>query len=378
MANHPLLLSSENIFQYLAARNLIDLRQQDRWQIKPLNGKNFNLSIRSPDRGMLLKQERLSPNGTMLGELLNEWVVCQLLQQLSTASGLADTFNPQVIDFDRDNSTIIFQFLSDYQDLSLLYAGKQDRWSIEIPREIGKTIATIHQLTFDRQDDRNSLLENLDGHLVKSLVKIGRLSPELFGTVPNDGIKFYTLYQRYASLGDAIDRLIASTKSRCLIHNDFKLNNILLHQDWQQLASDDLLVRPIDWERGTWGDPAIDLGNFIASYLQIWLSNLVVNKTMSIEESLQLAVVPLAAIRPSVSAFINGYLDRFPDILEFDHNFLVKVVQCAGFSLIQQIEAVIQYDKNLSNRGICTLQVAKSLLCNPVESMSVIFDEKLL
>jgi Phosphotransferase enzyme family len=374
MANHPLLLSSANIFQYLAQRNLIDLAAQQDWQIEPLSGKNFNLSIRSAARGMLLKQERLNPSGTMLGELLNEWVVCQLLQRLSLRAGYVNTFNPQVIDFDRENSAIIFQFLADYQDLSLLYTSERDRWSVEIPRAIGRTIATVHQLTFDRQDDLDFLLEYLDGRLAKNLVKIGRLSPAIFGAIPSDGIKFYTLYQRYPSLETAIDRLIATTQSRCLIHNDFKLNNILLHQDWENFGADLSIVRPIDWERGTWGDPAIDLGNFIASYLQIWLSNLVVNKTMRIEESLELAVIPLDAIRPSISAFVNGYLAQFPEVLDFDPYFLSKVVQCAGFSLIQQIEAVIQYEKNLSNRGICTLQVAKSLLCNPDESMSVIFD----
>ncbi len=373
MDKNPLLLSSENIFQYLAQRNLIGLAAQSDWQIEPQSGKNFNLSIRSTAGGMLLKQERLNPHGTMLGELLNEWVVCQLLQQLPLRSGEVNTFNPQVIDFDRNNSAIIFKFLVDYQDLSLLYNSEPERWSLEIPRAIGSTIATIHHLTFDRQDYRDFLLEHLDGHLTRSLVKIGRLSPEIFGAITSDGIKFYTLYQRYASLETAIDRLIATTQSRCLIHNDFKLNNILLHQDWEE-RGDREIVRPIDWERGTWGDPAIDLGNFIASYLQIWLSNLVVNKTMRIEESLELAVIPLDAIRPSISALVNGYLAQFPEILGFDPHFLSKVVQCAGFSLIQQIEAIIQYEKNLSNRGICTLQVAKSLLCNPDESMSVIFD----
>jgi hypothetical protein len=206
MANNPLLLSSENIFQYLAQRNLIDLAEQENWRIEPRSGKNFNLSIRSAARGMLLKQERLNPNGTMLGELLHEWAVCQLLQQLPGVGGI-NTFNPQVIDFDRDNSAIIFEFLADYQDLSLVYTSERDRWSVEIPRAIGRTIATVHQLTFDRQDHRDFLLKHLDCRLAKSLVKIGRLSPEIFGVIPSDGIKFYTLYQRYASLEAAIDRL---------------------------------------------------------------------------------------------------------------------------------------------------------------------------
>ncbi|MRV21690.1 phosphotransferase, partial [Staphylococcus aureus] len=132
------------------------------------------------------------------------------------------------------------------------------------------------------------------------------ISPEVFGQVPADGLKFFALYQRYDSLGKAIAELATAFEPCCLTHNDLKLNNILLHNDWEQdiskaEQSSNRVIRLIDWERGAWGDPAFDLGMLIASYLQIWLSSLVVSKSIDVEESLRLAMTPLDVLQPSIS-----------------------------------------------------------------------------
>ncbi|MGH2413466.1 MAG: phosphotransferase family protein, partial [Microcystaceae cyanobacterium] len=52
------------------------------------------------------------------------------------------------------------------------------------------------------------------------------------------------------------------------------------HNHWQDSSNN--IVRLIDWERSAWGDPAFDLGTLITSYLQIWLSSLVISKSLSI------------------------------------------------------------------------------------------------
>jgi hypothetical protein len=41
--------------------------------------------------------------------------------------------------------------------------------------------------------------------------------------------------------------------------------------------------------------------------------------------------------------------------------------------LIQGILASVEYQKTLGNSGIASLQVAKSLLCRPVQSMPTVF-----
>jgi hypothetical protein len=194
--------------------------------------------------------------------------------------------------------------------------------------------------------------------------------------VPADGIKFIALYQRYDSLGNAIAELTDAFNPCCLVHNDLKLNNILIHLNWEQMLVEPLKqspVRLIDWERCSWGDPAFDLGSSIASYLQLWLSSLVVSKNISLEESLRLAMTPLEQIQPSIAALTKAYLKHFPEILAYRPDFLHRVVQFAGIALIHQIQATIQHQKIFGNAGICTLQVAKSLLCRPAQSISTIF-----
>ena len=157
----------------------------------------------------------------------------------------------------------------------------------------------------------------------------------------------------------------------CLTHNDLKLNNILLHTDWEHPSPNS--IRLIDWERSSWGDPAFDLGTLIASYLQIWLNSLFISKSLTIEESLRLALTPLEELQPSIATLAGAYFNRFPEILDYYPNFLLRVVQFAGLALIQQIQAMIQYQKSFGNQGICMLQVAKSLLCRPDQSLSTVF-----
>lgn len=193
--------------------------------------------------------------------------------------------------------------------------------------------------------------------------------------VPPDCLKFFILYQRYSSLGEAVAELKDAWHPCCLTHNDLKLNNILIDKDWERSPKqlDEGMLRLIDWERCAWGDPAFDLGTIIASYLQLWLSSLVVASSIQIEESLRLAETPLELLQPSILAIAKAYLSNFPMILEYRPDFLRRVMQFTGLGLIHQIESIMQYQKLFGNTGICMLQVAKTLLCRPEQSIFTVF-----
>jgi hypothetical protein len=75
---------------------------------------------------------------------------------------------------------------------------------------------------------------------------ISRIDPEIFDLVPADGLKFFALYQRYDSLGKAIAELTTAFEPCCLTHNDFKLNNLLLHANIEErLFSSLLYLKPV-------------------------------------------------------------------------------------------------------------------------------------
>lgn len=368
------LLNSHNVGDYLTEHYLCSQSESSFSKVELVTGKNFNLLVTFPNnRKLLIKQERHNWQGKTAGEFLGEWRVQEFLQEFSKLNHLRP-FLPEVLYFDKDDSIIVKNYLSDYRDLIDFYTN-ENSFKREIAAAIGTMIASIHSETFNRQEYHDFFSKNRGNSAsdqVSGLIQgLERISPEIFGLVPGDGLKFFALYQRYDSLGQAITQLGNALTPVCLTHNDLKLNNILLHNNWQQSTS--TIVRLIDWERAAWGDPAMDLGMVVSSYVQIWLNSLVVSKSLSIEESLRLAITPLELLQPSIRSLIIAYVNTFGRILEHRPDFLQRVVQFAGFALIQQIQAMIQYQKSFGNSGIIMLQVAKNLLCHPEQSMPTIF-----
>jgi thiamine kinase-like enzyme len=366
------LLNQTNIFGYLA--NLGYRSDGIVNNVEPVAAKNFNLLISiHQDTKLLVKQERHNQAGKAAGEFLAESQVHQLAEDFPALNYWKSSIS-ELLHFDRDNSIMVFRYLTDYRDLMKFYL-EGNAFDDRIAQKLGTVLATFHRDTYNRAIYRLALgkdRQQSETSIVTALIRsLEHLTPEIFGIVPDEGLKFYALYQRYDSLGQALVELGDTVRPCCLTHNDLKLNNILLHNEWVQPESQ--VVRVIDWERAAWGDPAFDLGTLIASYLQMWLGNLVVSKSLSIEESLSLAITPLDRLQPSISALTRTYLQSFPEILIDRPDFLQRVVQFAGLGLIQGIQAGIEYQKTLGNSGIAQLQVAKSLLCRPDRSMPTVF-----
>ena len=375
------LLNHQNVFEYLFGHNLCFQREADLKEIDLKFAKNFNLLVSLRDsRKLLVKQERHNQEGKTAGEFLNEWRIQEFSQRFPELSHIRPLL-PEVLHFNANDSVIVFNYLDDYHDLADFYT-KENVFPTTIATSIGTTLSTIHRKTLNHQEYQDFFSQNGEDVPIDQAPKFARglerIGPEVFGLVPGDGLKFFALYQRYDSLGKAIAELATAFKPCCLTHNDLKLNNILLHNDWEQAISQaeqssNSIIRLIDWERGAWGDPAFDLGMLIASYLQIWLSSLVVSKSIDIEESLRLAMTPLEVIQPSIAALTKAYFGDFPEIIERRPDFLRRVVQFSGLALIQQIQAMLQYQKSFGNMGICMLQVAKTLLCRPEQSIPTVF-----
>ncbi|QLE57738.1 phosphotransferase family protein [Nostoc sp. TCL26-01] len=371
-----LSLSSQNVIQYLQAAGLCGLEDgtSDKIELPESNKKNFNLVVKLADnRQLLVKQERQIDHEGILHELFNEWRFHQLLQEFPVLGNIS-LITPLVQYYDEENSILVRSYFGEYLDLSKFY---QDHniFPPEIAQAIATTLAALHRATFQGKEYRKFMATAPQGqfryHFYNPAQGIGSLTPEILAKVPSEALKFHILYQRYESLEAAIADLAYEWDACCLTHNDLTLNNILIHSRWNQL--DNCLVRLIDWETCTWGDPAFDLGTILASYLAIWLNSLVIDPTMELEDSLQLAMTPLEEIQPSLIAILQAYLKAFPMILEYRRDFVVKVIQFTGLALINQIKSKINNCKLFNSSDIYMLHVAKNLLIMPEQSILSIF-----
>ncbi len=370
-----LSLSSQNVIQYLQNAGLCSSEDGASSDSElPDGSKNFNLLVNlASNRQLLVKQERSNHHEETPHEFFNEWLFHQLLQQFPVIGNIS-AIASLVVHFDEENSILVRNYLSDYQELGSFYQ-KTDIFPDEIATAIGTILAGLHRATFNRREYRDFMATAPQGqfryHFYNPAQGIESITPEIFGMIPTEALKFYTFSQRYESLESAIADLAYEWKPCCLTHNDLQLDNILVHSRWQQL--DNCLVRVIDWEACSWGDPAFDLGTLLASYLEIWLSSLVVDPSLELEESLHLAVTPLEVLQPSILALTRSYLNAFPMILEYHRDFILRVIQFAGLGLIHQIQDKIKFRKDFDNADICKLQVAKNLLTMPEQGVLTIF-----
>jgi Phosphotransferase enzyme family len=369
------ILDTENVFEYLADLGYCSATDRDTSQVEIIPAKNFNLLIAFADgRHLLVKQEIHDFQGKTRGEFWAAWQMSRLVEEFPSFGREISDFLPELLYFDPERSILIVKFLADYGDLYRYYL-KENQFPLAVAKSIGQFLGTIHGQTFQRSSYHQFLTErsNLKNSYtaINIIRNLSRITPRVFQMMPLECLQFFKLYQRFPSLSQAIADLASSITPSCLVHNDLKINNILLDLNWQQPNSK--LIRLIDWERADWGDPAFDLGCILGSYLEIWLDGLVIGTTLSINDSLQLATTPLELLQPSLFDLVRSYLDRFPAIINARPDFLDRAIQFAGLSLIQRIETRIDEDRLFGNRGIVMLQVAKQLLCAPQTAMNTLF-----
>jgi hypothetical protein len=375
----PYLLSSENVLNYLVDNKITDSSFDSIREISPKSGKNFNLLVSFHNNAsFLVKQERFNQEGETLGEFWNEWYLQKLLGTFPELAMLRSQVT-ETVHFDADRSIMVFEYLQDFLDLSDFYRdheSREERFPPAVAAQLADTLALIHRSTYRHQEYENYLTQLNHGtpmnHVPSILYELERIGVEVFGCVRLESLEFLRLFQRFDSLRTAIAELKQAWSPTCLTHQDIRLRNVLLHRDWETMTTESA-IRLIDWEKIGWGDPAYDLGGLTANYLGIWLGSLVVHKGLDIATSLKLAGVPLAQLQPSLSTLVRTYLEQFPEILSDRPDFLRRVTQFAGVTLIDEIVIKLNHRAPFDNLDICALQVAKTLLCQPEQGIRTIF-----
>jgi hypothetical protein len=376
------ILDTDNVFTYLANLNYCNVTDKATSEVTVIPAKNFNLLVALANgTHLLVKQELHDDRGQTKAEFWLSWRIQLLSQEFAHFGDKISNFLPKLRHFDPDNSILIVEYLNNYQDLSDYYT-QHNQFPIEIARSIGQLLASFHSQTFQQLEYQQFLDRQLAATAASMNIKkfnpaisiinrLSRITPHIFQVMPVDCLQFFKLCQRFPSLSQAIFDLGQAISPSCLVHNDLKINNILLDLNWQSPTSQ--IIKLIDWERADWGDPAFDLGCLLGSYLEIWLDGLVISSSLSVNESLQLATTPLELLQPVLFTIVQSYLAEFPAIINARPDYLDRVIQFAGLALIQRIEITIDEDRIFGNRGILMLQVAKQLLCTPQAAMKTIF-----
>ncbi|MGL5077424.1 MAG: phosphotransferase [Waterburya sp.] len=374
-----IILSSENVVDFLREQNLCPSDVQTTEPIICKESKNFNLVVKlSNNQSFIVKQNRVDSQGKMSGSLVTEWLVQELINKFKDLTFLIQPLISEVLLFDWQNSAVVSVFYDQYIALDDFYESRN--YDPRIAQVVGTNLAKIHSTTYQKQQQREFLAQYLRLEMATQppscIRRINTISPRIFAEICPDGLDFYRLYQRFPSLNQAVIELYEHLQPACLTHNDLTLDNFIV--DTALNLDTDLEIRPeqvkiIDWEFINWGDPAVDLGMIVSQYLAEWLNSLVADRNLDLNTTLSLATCPLEKITPSLEAFLQAYLAQFPQILEDRPDFVSRVVQLAGIGILKRMEFYVGRHYHFHNDALCKLQVAKTLLCEPEQGITTLF-----
>ena len=377
-------LNYKNLFDYLidaaiCPKDVLDYLKVD------VNSKTFHWVIElTQNQGKLfvkqLPHSSTLDNDIRISKERHFYNFLQSEQDLDYASSLT----PEVLHFDDSNSILIYKLPNDYITLQSSYEN-QAIFPIAIAELVGITLANLHSQTMSSQKCYTFLTDLEKCKLNYQLPYPDYLSESLVSRIEPESLKktqalcwrFLGIFQQSEVVREVVTDLVLNHRHCCLTHNNIQFHQIYIPRHWEKLVSeipdtDKSLIKIIDWEACSWGDPACDLGKAILGYFLFWLNSMIVHPAIEIKKSIQLATIPLEVVRPSIVAMTKAYINTYPKVLEDYPEFLKRVIQFTGLSLIYQLltEFQLQPEMAFSHQELYFF-IAAQLLCKPEKFLSI-------
>lgn len=379
-------LTYKNLCPYLINTDVCEKGESKYINFDVISSKNFNWVIDLPEnRGKLFVKQ--NPHYTTLysdDRIRKEWHICNFLQSERDLD-YASSLTPELLHFDERNSILIYKSSDGYTTLESYYKNYK-AFPDAIAVLVGTTLAKLHSETMNLQECYTFITEFEEGKLRYQLpypdylseYLVSRVEPESLKKTPVQSWRFlFCVFQQSEIVSKVVTELVLHHRHCCLTHNNIQFNKILIPIQWERLLSETedsekSLIKLIDWEACSWGDPACDLGRAITGYFLFWINSMIVHPTIELKKSLQLAAIPLETVRPSMIAMTKAYISTFPKVLEGYPEFLKRVIQFAGLGLIYQLltEFQLQPEIALSHQELY-FYIAAQLLCKPEKFISI-------
>lgn len=191
--------------------------------------------------------------------------------------------------------------------------------------------------------------------------RLHRPGPEFVTTHSAAGIDLVKLIQRSTRLCALLDRLPDNTATH-FVHGDLRWENVFISGDGLVAPE----VRIVDWEHAGLGDPAWDLGCFVASAIASWIDSFPEGAPpdLDIDELAKHARRDLRSAKTAIKSFLESYAGaRRLDVAE-RWDITVRALREAAVRLIHlTLESTTEVE-DLSLVNAISLQVATNVLAD--------------
>lgn len=376
-------LNYQNLFEYLVNINICSDQDLQFATIDISCSFNYHwvIDFKTTNRKLIIKHQ---PNYQVLDNDNRLSQEVDIIKFIQSESKLLNELllTPKILHISMNDSVVIYEL--DYKYITLKnYYDKNRDFTQNISNLIGKTLAKLHHESFI--DNKHTFIDQFLKHKLSykldfpdyiSHFLINRIQPENLYKMTYETWGLIGIIQDSDNLRNILSELIYSKHCYCLTHNNLGFDKILIDQNYYQIIPkiencEASLIKIIDWEFSTWGDPACDLGSAIAGFFQIWLDSSIVDENIDPMDSLNLAEISFKEVYPAIINTIKAYLKNYPQILEKYPEFIRRVIQFAGLSLLYQTLTQIQLAKDDAfDYHWVYFHLFSKLLCHPEKFIS--------
>ena len=225
------------------------------------------------------------------------------------------------------------------------------RFPVTLARAAGKALAALHALP-------PSILDGVPAADPHALLAIHRPDLAMLRGMSAAGVELVRLIQASAALCARLDELLAAPHRVRVVHGDLRWDNLLAVPRPGSRRRTRLLL--VDWELAAVGDPALDLGAYLAECLRAWSRYAGIPDPHAPGRRLVDPVRALPSLWPTVAGFWGAYGG--------DAALLRRAVQCAGARLVLNAIEEAQSLSALDDNVRATLQLGANVLARPEDA----------
>ena len=342
-----------DVAPYLAGRGLLSARAMvdGRLRVEDVSRKNRVFLVTADGAPCSVVKLSADPDDTGVAR------EAAVLERL----GRRLPFLPKRVMYDRATGVLVLETPSGARDLAQLPT--RGRFSLALARQAGRALAALHSLPPDALDG----LEQVDP---TRILAIHRPDLATVRSLSGAALDLVRLVQGSGALCCRLERLLEPERRDCVVHGDVRWDN------WLALGRNGSMRRTrvlmLDWELAAAGDPAFDVGAYLAEYLCAWKQQAWVPDPLEPGHRLHDPARVLPPLQPAVSTFYDAYVRDRAKRRGALNGMLRRAVGFAGARLVlialEEAHACADLQKDVR----VTLQLGANVLERPRWAVDVL------
>jgi hypothetical protein len=358
-----MMLAQSEIPSYLLKHKLLSEETivEDELLVLDTSRRNRNFKVIRERGPCYLLKQGIDQSGA--ATIAHEAAVYQLLQSNAENSGL-DRYLPRFYEYDPEEGALVLELLRNAQNLREYHAHRR-HFSVRLASAMGEALSTLHSaMKVESIGDGN---RQIFSNMSPWVFSIHRPPLSIMRGISGANVQLIKIVQQFPEFREWLNSLHCGWKKETLIHGDMRWDNWIVCAQSNSVRKN--ILKIVDWEFVSVGDPCWDVGAVFSDYLSFWLLSIPILGESPPDQVIELSRFPLEGMQPAMRSFWWSYVQQMELNTSMAEEWLLRAIRYAAGRLVQTAYEQVQREMQPLSTTIYLLQLSLNMLRRPLEAI---------